>query len=111
MEGGNLIDRPRTFVTYDIDILIPKDPSPSFPSDQALIAGIFLAVFWLLGRGYRWGALILSFIVITSRIYVGHHYPSDVFVGWLLGIFIVVGVYHILKRNKYTKKIMKNISI
>src|SRR5690606_29256677 len=30
-----LIDRPRPFVTHEIDILIPKDPSPSFPSDQA----------------------------------------------------------------------------
>src|SRR5690606_19002811 len=49
-----LIDRPRPFVTHEIDILIPKDPSPSFPSDQALIAGVFLAAFWMLKGAFRW---------------------------------------------------------
>ncbi len=96
-----LVDRPRPFVTHEVDILIPKDPSPSFPSDQALIAGVFLAVFWMLKGAFRWLGVALALVVVLSRVYVGHHYPSDVFVGVILGIVVFLIVITI--KNKWKK--------
>ncbi|MBB6455098.1 undecaprenyl-diphosphatase [Salirhabdus euzebyi] len=94
-----LFDRPRPFMEHDIDLLIPKDPSPSFPSDQALIAGIFATTFWLLGPRYRWPALILAVLVLFSRVLVGHHYPSDVLVGLLLGALFTFIITMSFKRK------------
>ncbi|RDK84649.1 phosphatase PAP2 family protein [Marinirhabdus gelatinilytica] len=51
---------------------------------------IFLAYLW-------------PFIFIMSRIYVGVHYPSDLFVGALVGTIIAIVFYYILK--KIIKKI------
>ncbi|MBO8157816.1 MAG: phosphatase PAP2 family protein [Bacillaceae bacterium] len=86
---GAIVNRPRPFVEHDIDILIPKEPSPSFPSDQALIAGVFMAVFWLVSPKLRIPVIILGILAAISRVYVGHHYPTDVITGAILGAILV----------------------
>ena len=44
--------------------------------------------------------LVIAFLIAFSRVYVGVHYPFDVFVGAALGILVGAGVfygYHWLK--------------
>ncbi|MBM7570267.1 phosphatase PAP2 family protein [Aquibacillus albus] len=92
-----MIDRPRPFVDHDIDILVPKEPSPSFPSDQALIAGVFVTIYCLrfADLKLRLLAISLAVLVVISRVFVGHHYPADVVAGMFLGIIIVAIVHKI----------------
>lgn len=73
--------------------------SLSFPSNHASNAAAF-AVFWLLWKGPRAGALALScmFVVGFSRIYLGNHYPSDVFGGFVFGSVIACLSYLLYSR-------------
>jgi undecaprenyl-diphosphatase len=45
---------------------------------------------------YLWPLLF-----VLSRIYVGVHYPSDIFVGTLVGTSIAVGVFGLIRKVKY----------
>jgi len=70
--------------------------SPSFPSGHATASAVvYLALAVLLARltdndshkAYIIGsALLVSFLVGLTRVYLGVHYPSDVIAGWLVGI-------------------------
>lgn len=70
--------------------------SPSFPSGHATSSAVvYLALAVLLARltdddshkAYIIGsALVLSFLVGLTRVYLGVHYPTDVIAGWAVGI-------------------------
>lgn len=64
----------------------------SFPSGHAANSMIFyLALALTLTAGSRWrtwaiiGAVALSFLIGTSRVMLGVHWPSDVVAGWAFG--------------------------
>ncbi len=87
--------RPETALYYE--------PTYSFPSGHATMAvalygfGIWLFTHFMKRRLPRYtaysAALILILLVGTSRIYLGVHYPSDVYAGWLLGtLWAIVGI-------------------
>ncbi|MFL0364353.1 phosphatase PAP2 family protein [Pseudobacillus sp. 179-B 2D1 NHS] len=90
-----IINRERPFLTEDVHLLFLKSPSPSFPSDQGVICGLFAAFVWAVFPKWRWPAAILAFLVSISRVYVGHHYPSDVTAGWFIGILCFMAIYAI----------------
>ena len=70
--------------------------SPSFPSGHAMLAAVvYLTLGSLLmevvegrlAKTYCLAcALFVTFIVGVSRIYLGVHYPTDVFAGWMAGL-------------------------
>ena len=51
----------------------------------------------------KWSLFFIfwAFIVCYSRVYLGVHYPSDVFVGALLGTVISLIIYYSIKRMKW----------
>lgn len=62
-----------------------------------IITFIFLCVHWVNVK-YRVYFFIYPLIVVYSRMYLGVHYPFDIFVGMLSGIFFGWLVFRIMNR-------------
>jgi undecaprenyl-diphosphatase len=85
------VDRPRP----DIVPHLTEVHTLSFPSGHAMLSAVtYLTLGALLARVTRNRALkiyllglaiVLTFMVGASRIYLGVHWPSDVLAGWLAG--------------------------
>ena len=112
----NLVARPRP--PMDIWLIGETDWlgfsfGSSFPSGHANTSMIFwmaltiLAGRVLAGRDRRFAATLLragffcfAFLIGVSRLYLGVHYPSDVFGGWMLaGLLLIIFFTVIMKKN------------
>lgn len=70
----------------------------SFPSAHAANSILLMLFFIFFVKPRRKWAIILmilwSLLMAYSRIYLGVHYPSDIWIGFLLGSFWGVGMYY-----------------
>ena len=82
-----LVDRPRPFSVIPIEQMLIEAPlDPSFPSGHTGAAFAVVAALYF-GRSKFWlPAGIIATLIGFSRMYLYVHYPSDVFVGMILGI-------------------------
>lgn len=88
-----IVERPRPVIP-ESDFLIPADSEYAFPSGHALMVSAGAAISIALFRNsYKEFAVSIMLtieagLVCFSRVYVGGHYPLDVFGGVLLGVGI-----------------------
>ena len=81
-----LVNRTRPYVVWDYTPLIPPVGDPSFPSGHTAVS--FAAATALYCIDKRWGiaAYILAVLIGFSRLYLGVHFPLDVFCGACVGV-------------------------
>ncbi len=76
-----------------VRLLIKCSKSFSMPSNHAVNAFAFITPFFImLNSRLRFAFAATAFLVGFSRVYVGVHYPSDVIVGAIIGIFFAITV-------------------
>ncbi len=70
--------KPRPFVKRRVGILIPSKTDSSFPSKHTLLAFAISTSIFLYDRVLGSIMWVISMLTGFSRIWVGHHYPSDI---------------------------------
>lgn len=105
------IDRPRPVQISSDHILTPNETDPSFPSGHAVIVSAGAIILLLkFNRGKQIVASVIlaieAALVAYSRVYVGVHYPLDVFAGILLGTGVACAV---VASSKYLGPIFSRI--
>jgi undecaprenyl-diphosphatase len=70
--------KPRPFVNHRVGILIPSKTDSSFPSKHTLLVFAISTSILLYNRTLGYIMSGLSVLAGLSRIWVGHHYPSDI---------------------------------
>jgi len=80
-----------------VRLIWPTPNFPSYPSGHAVAA---FATATIISLAYRrhWGAIavIAAGLTALSRVYLGHHYPSDIVAGSILGAGIGAASYGLL---------------
>jgi len=91
--------RARPFVENHINLLISHNPNePSFPSGHAAFYFALSTVVYSYNKKAGILFFIASFLIVVFRVFVGVHWPLDILVGALVGIFSGWLVYKIFKR-------------
>jgi len=92
-----IIGRPRPFVQDPgVHLLIHTPGGYSCPSGHSASSFAAATVIWLFSNRFGTAALILALLIAFSRVFLFVHYPSDTFLGSLLGVicaFIVIYLY------------------
>jgi len=79
-------ERPRPFLTLQIQPLIEHNLTSSFPSgNAAAFFALGLAIFYF-NRKWGWRCLILALLIGAARIFTGVHWPSDILAGAIIGL-------------------------
>lgn len=94
-----LAGRPRP---EPVRLLLPQPHFPSYPSGHAAAA---FATAVVIGLAYRrahgWGVLlIIATLIALSRVYLGHHHPSDILGGAILGASVGAAGYGLVVQSQ-----------
>lgn len=80
------------YLSEVVQLIVPRSSGLSFPSSHASNHfGLAMFMSMTLGAGYRWvwiAAMFWAALVSYAQVYVGVHFPLDIFVGALLGVLV-----------------------
>lgn len=103
----NLVARIRPYeVVEGLHRIIEAQVDLSFPSGH--VGSSFAAavvIFLMCPKKAGIPALVLAFLIMLSRLYVGVHYPTDVLAGMVTGTLIAVCVCSVYRKIQKNKKI------
>lgn len=101
--------RPRPYIDlFNVHKLIPtsiSDNFQSFPSGHTIFFFALSTVVYFYNKKLGIFLYICSVLVGLARIFVGVHWPSDIFGGIFLGILTGYGVYAIFSKQFLRQKI------
>lgn len=103
-----ILHTPRPFVIDVGQTLIQHDPTGSFPSNHmSIFSGIAFSYYFSLKRDLGRILIWVALLVAWSRVYVGVHFPIDMFGAFFIALFINLAGLPIWW--KYQHKIMHYI--
>lgn len=81
----------RPYTTHhDLLVLATRSTDFSFPSDHAVMAGAAAAGLWLVSRTLGAIATVAALVMAFARVYIAAHYPWDVVVGLVVGAWVAL---------------------
>lgn len=84
-----LVERPRPFQVYPMDLLIPPPSGTSFPSGHTSASFAAAWAYFITRKDkLRFALVALAIAIGFSRLYLFVHFPTDVLTGAALGILI-----------------------
>lgn len=85
-----------------VRLLLPTPGFPSYPSGHTTAAfGVAIVIGLAYRRWYWWGvALAGATLIALSRVYLGHHYPSDIVGGAVLGATVGAACYGMFGQSR-----------
>lgn len=85
--------------------ITPAPHNFSFPSGEAAAAAALSTCCWIMYPKSKlsYSSLVGAIIIFIDRIYMGHHYPSDVLAGIFIGTITAFGIYKLFLTNKVKK--------
>lgn len=85
-----------------VRLLLPTPSFPAYPSGHTVVAFGVASVLGLAYRQVRWWGAALggASLIALSRVYLGHHYPSDVLGGAILGAAVGAACYGLVGRPR-----------
>ncbi|WP_164509326.1 phosphatase PAP2 family protein [Companilactobacillus jidongensis] len=109
--AGNIYYHRQPFAVWqNVHQLIPKTVGNSFPSDHTIVFFSIMIIFFIYTKSkVRYLFTVMALIVGLSRIFVGVHYPVDVFVGASIGTIISIISYIYLFNSIILKKVLTSI--
>lgn len=102
----NLFERIRPCNALDdVNMLISKTSSYSFPSSHAFNSFAAAVFFYKLYPKLKWLLFITASLLAISRVVVGVHYPSDIVAGTIMGSAIgyIFAYITLLLNKKFSK--------
>jgi len=94
------LPRSRPFVDNLVNLLINYPKEPSFPSGHAAFYFAISTVVYFYNKKAGLLFFLASLLIVISRVFIGIHWPSDILVGALIGIFS--GLLIILAFRKFS---------
>ncbi|MFS0788333.1 undecaprenyl-diphosphatase [Shouchella sp. 1P09AA] len=95
--------RPRPFLEHDVNLIIAHNTASSFPSNHTLAAFTIALSIFLFHKKVGTVLLVLATFIGFSRIFLGHHYPSDVLGGFVIAL-VVVSLLKLLYNRLFRQK-------
>ncbi|MFC1594619.1 phosphatase PAP2 family protein [Candidatus Omnitrophota bacterium] len=97
----DLVSRPRPMDVFKTIKLIGSSVSYAFPSGHTTTIAVAATILSFKYKKLSWLFILIALAVGISRVYVGHHYPSDVLAGWFLGF--VIGLLFVGAQDLFRK--------
>ncbi len=89
--------RPFEAFTDKVNLIFYPPTDPSFPSNSAAAAFALAIGIWLYNRKLGYLLLIPALIISFGRVYMGVHYPLDIFGGFLAAVVATGIAWLVLK--------------
>ncbi len=99
-----LVARTRPFMVSDaIEVLTRTPDDFSFPSGHTgSMVAVAAVILFCMDRKYGITAIIAALLMAFSRVYVGVHYPTDVFASIIIGVLIAF--FAVKSMDKFEKR-------
>lgn len=103
-----LVARPRPCWRHpEIPLLIANPKDFSFPSGHAMSSFAAAVALFMWNRMGGIFAILMAVVMAATRMYFYVHYPTDILAGMLIGIFLGIIAYWLVKRIAKKRKILQ----